>query len=400
MMTSETDQTQPVFLNYLGVLARWRRFIVGTILGVSVITAVFSLIMPKTFKSTATIVPAQRSSSSSLNVYEAISSSFLGFGMGGGATEITLLKAIMDSRSLKEDIIAEFNLLDVYEAPNMDEAVRAVGDHITTTITEDNTLKISFDHSTGWFAFGKKKEEPVRIFVQQVAQRVVQTLDNLNRTYQGQEARSYREFVEARTGEIHQSLTDLENRMTEFQELHGVMLLDAQLQATLEAATMLEAEVVKQELEHALAKAKLGPNSPIAKSLELELQAAKSAYENSFGGRDKEQRFLLGYDRDLPELMKEYLRLRRDISIQSEVFRFITAKYEEAKLREAQDIPTIMILDTPKVPDLRSAPRRAFMVITVGIFITILTVIFAFVFDFFRRIKLDYPDHYRKLMSE
>jgi uncharacterized protein involved in exopolysaccharide biosynthesis len=97
--------------------------------------------------------------------------------------------------------------------------------------------------------------------------------------------------------------------------------------------------------------------------------------------------------------MKEYLRLRRDISIQSEVFRFITTKYEESKLREAQDIPTIMILDLPQVPDLRTAPRRAFMVITVGIFITVLAVILVFVFDFFRRIRLDYPEQYRDLIS-
>jgi uncharacterized protein involved in exopolysaccharide biosynthesis len=363
-----------------------------------VLTAVFSLIMPKTYKSTAIIVPAQ--GETQLNVYEALSSNLFGLGMGGRSTDILLLMAIMDSRTLKEDIIAELDLLNVYGVSNMDEAVRTLSDHITTTITEDNTLEISFNHRTSWFAFSKNKEEPTRVFVQQVANRIVYTLDELSRTYLGQEAKSYREFIEERTKEIHQNLTELENRLTEFQEMHEVILMDAQLQATLEAAALLEAEVVKQELDHALAKAKLGPDSPMAKNLDSELLAVKTAFEKSLGGRNNEKRYLLGYDRKLPELMKEYLRLRRDISIQSEVFSFITTKYEESKLREAQDTPTIVILDSPRMPDLRSAPRRAFMVITVGIFMTVLTVILAFVLDFIRRIRLDYPEQYKNLISD
>lgn len=398
MTSRESDQGHPTLLDYMGVLVRWRKFIVITVLGASMATAVFSLIMPKTFKSTALIVPAQ--GGTQLNVYETLSRSLFGFGFGGGSTEIMLLKAIMDSRSLKEDIITEFDMQKVYGVTNMDEAVRTISGQITTTITEDNTLKISFKHKTGWFAFGKSKEEPTRIFVQQVANRIVHMLDELNRTYQGQEAKSYREFIEERKEEIHQNLTELENRLTKFQETHDVTLIDAQLQATLEAATLLEAEVVKQELEHALAKAKLGPDSPIAKNLDSELQAAKTAFEKSLGGRNNEKRFLLGYDRNLPELMKEYLGLRRDINIQSEVFTFITTKYEESKLREAQDTPTIVVLDSPRIPDLRTAPRRAFMVITVGIFITIFAVILAFVFDFFRRMQIDYPDQYRNLISQ
>ncbi|MFC1619027.1 GNVR domain-containing protein [Candidatus Neomarinimicrobiota bacterium] len=281
----------------------------------------------------------------------------------------------------------------------MDEAIRILSDHITTTITEDNTLEISFDQRTDWFAFGKKKEEPIRLFVQQGASRIVQTLDGLNRRYLGQEAKQYREFIEERYKEISKDLSEMENRLTKFQKIHDVSFLDAQLQATLEAAALLEAEVVKQELEHALAKAKLSADSPLAENLDSELQAAKTAFERSLGGRNNEKRYLLGYDRNIPELMKEYLRLRREISIQSEVFKFIITKYEESKLREAQDTPTIMILDFPQTPDLRSAPRRAFMVITVGILMTVLAVILAFVFDFFRRIRVEYPEQYADLIS-
>lgn len=395
MTGAESEKRYPSVLDYMNVLVRWRRFIVGTVLISSFMMAVFSLIMPKTFESKATIVPARESSA--LNVYEAISGSFLGLGLDRIPTEIYLLKAILDSRTLKENIVGVFKLDEIYDARNMDEAVLSLGEHITVTITQDNTLELSYDHKTGWFSFRKAEEESTARFVQQVAQGIVQQLDLLNRHYQGREAKNYRQFIEERREEIGRELAALENSLARFQEENDVTIVDAQLLATFEAATVLEAEVIKLELEYALAEAKLAPESSMIQNLRADLRAAKSAFEKSFGGRDNERRFLLGYGRDLPALMKEYLRLAREIAIHSEIFSFITTKYEESKLREAQDIPTINLLDYPDVPDLRSAPRRAFLVITTGVLMTILTIIAAFVLDFFRRARIEYPEQYREL---
>jgi len=395
MTGTEPEKQYPSVLNYLSVLIRWRGFIIGTVLVSSLMMAAYSLIMPKTFESKAVLVPTRESSS--LSPLEAISGSLLGLGLGRGSTEIFLLKAILDSRTLRENIVRDFHLEEVYDAENMDRAVQSLAGHITVTLTQDNTLELSFDHKTSWLSFNKTDEESTRRFVQQVALGIVQQLDLLNRRYQGQEARNYRQFIEERREEIGQDLAALEDSLTRYQEKHEVTIVDAQLLATFEAAAILEAEVVKRELEYAMAETKLGPDSPKIKSLHAELQAAKSAFENSFGGKDGERRFLFGYDRDLPLLMKEYLRLYRDIKIQSEIFSFITSKYEESKLREAQDIPTINILDYPDVPDIRSAPRRAFLVITTGVLMTIFTVIMAFVLNFFHRVKVSFPEQYHEI---
>lgn len=396
MSGAESEKRYPSVLDYLNVLIRWRRFIVATVLISSFMMAVFSLIMPKTFESKAVIVPT-RESSSAFNVYEAISGNILGLGLGRGSTEIFLLKAILDSRTLKENIIRDFNLDEIYKARNMDKAVLSLTEHITVTITQDNTLELSFDHKTSWFSFSKAEGKSTGRLVQQVALGIVQQLDLLNRRYLGQEAKNYREFIEERREEIGRELAALEDSLARYQEEKDVTIVDAQLLATFEAAAILEAEIVKRELEYAMAEAKLGSDNPMIHNLRTELQAVKSAFERSFGGENDERRFLFGYNRDLPILMKEYLRLHREITIQSEIFSFITTKYEESKLREAQDMPTINVLDYPDVPDLRSAPRRAFLVITTGILMTILTIIVAFVLDFFRRVKVDYPERYREL---
>lgn len=395
MARNENDPAYPAILDYLGVLIRWRGFLAKMIFVSTFMMVVYSLVMPKTFSSQALIVPA--APDPALNVYEAFSGSLLGLGFGAGSTELLLMKAILESRTLKENIVRQFNLEEVYEVETIDEAVEVLSGHLTVTLTENNTLKAIFNHQTKWFTFSHEREEPVKRFVQVVALAVVEQLDRLNRQSQGVEARHYREFIEERRKEIALELTSLEDSLGRYQEAYNVTMVDAQLQATYQAAAVLEAEMVRQELDYAIAVAKLGTDNPMIISLKSGLQAAKDAYESSFGGRDNEKRYLMGYDRDLPRLMKEYLRLQRDIMIQSEIYTFITSKYEESKLREARDMPTINILDQPVVPDLRSAPRRSFLVVTTGVLMTVLAILLAFVLDFFRRAKIQYPEKYRSL---
>ncbi len=391
----EQSRPDPAVLDYLGVLVRWRGVILRMLIVATVLMAAFSMVMPKVFRSQAIIVPT--SESAGLNVFDALSGNLLGFGLGRGSTELFLLKAILESRTLRENIVRQFSLDRVYDARRMDEAILTLAAHTTLTVTEDNTLEVSFNHGTSWFSFSGAAEDTVARFVQQVAAAIIAQLDGLNREYQGREARDYRIFIEDRYRQIGRELADLEDNMSQFQEDQEVSVVDAQLLATLEAAAILEAEVVKRELDLAIAETTLGPDSRMIENKRSELKAAKSAFEGSFGGRDDEKRFLFGYDRNLPQLMKSYLRLRRSIEIHSEVFAFITTKYEESKLREAQNIPTISVIDYPDVPDMRSSPRRAFMVITTAVLMSVFAVLIAFVLDFVQRVRLQYPDRYREL---
>lgn len=395
MMQMTPENPPPTVLNYLGVLVRWRGFIIKTVLVSCTIVAVYSLVMPKTYSSSAVVMPARQESP--LNLLEAASGGLLGFGFNRGSTEIYLLKAILESRTLRENIVQQFNLVEVYESRNLEEAVLELGDHITTTITEDNTLKIAFSHATGSFAFSHSAVDSVRGFVFQVARAIVQQLDRLNRASQGTEAREYREFIEERRAEIQRELAALEDSLGHFQKQHDVSMVDAQLRATLEAAAVLEADMIKLEIEYAMAETKIGPDNPMIKSLKSELEATKQAFDKSFGGRENERRYLMGYGRDLPALLKNYTRLMRDVEIQSQVFSYITTKWEESKLREAQDTPTIVFLDQPRVPDNRTAPRRKFMVVTTGVLMTLLTIILAFILDFFVGIRSQYPEEYNEL---
>ncbi len=65
-----------------------------------------------------------------------------------------------------------------------------------------------------------------------------------------------------------------------------------------------------------------------------------------------------------PLLLYEKARLDRDVELKNEVMLTLTRAYEEARIAEARDVPTITILDRALPPAEKSGPRRRVLAIT------------------------------------
>jgi uncharacterized protein involved in exopolysaccharide biosynthesis len=75
---------------------------------------------------------------------------------------------------------------------------------------------------------------------------------------------------------------------------------------------------------------------------------------------------IAAYDRELarlPGLKNEGARLALDAEIQRRVFTMLTGQYEDARIQEMRDTPTITVLDRARPPELKSRPRRSVIVI-------------------------------------
>ena len=82
---------------------------------------------------------------------------------------------------------------------------------------------------------------------------------------------------------------------------------------------------------------------------------------------------------DVPELGVELVRLKREVEIQNTLFVFLTQQYEEAKIKEAKDTPTVQILDYPQKPQLKSAPKRVLILIfciIITFFVNVLFILY------------------------
>ena len=53
-----------------------------------------------------------------------------------------------------------------------------------------------------------------------------------------------------------------------------------------------------------------------------------------------------------------------DAEIQRRVFTLLTAQYEDMRVQETRDTPTLTVLDRAHRPEIRSSPKRGLMVMT------------------------------------
>ena len=67
--------------------------------------------------------------------------------------------------------------------------------------------------------------------------------------------------------------------------------------------------------------------------------------------------------RGSPELVVQYERIQRQVTIKQEVLITLSRQYEEARIQEVNDTPLITVIDRAVPPERKSSPRRRLMVI-------------------------------------
>jgi len=76
--------------------------------------------------------------------------------------------------------------------------------------------------------------------------------------------------------------------------------------------------------------------------------------------------FFPSFDK-LPEMALDMARLMRRVKTEEAIYRLLREEYEKARIEEARDTPTVQVLDVAKVPEIRSRPKRAMIVVFGGV---------------------------------
>lgn len=95
----------------------------------------------------------------------------------------------------------------------------------------------------------------------------------------------------------------------------------------------------------------------------------------------------------------QLVRLTRELKIQEAIFELLTQQYEQAKIQEKRDTPTVEVLDPPQVPERKSRPKRATMSLLAGILAFLFSLVAIFVKEFIDRNKAADTATYHHLES-
>ena len=370
---------QLTFMEVMNILMRWKKTILLNVFYISLLIAVISLILPKIFTASAVLMPP--SSQSDVSVLNAFSESELPFGglISQSEEETMRLIAILKSRTVMETVINQYHLIDFYHSKNIEEALESLSDHVNLEIEEEGTLSITVHVSTGWLHY-EKDEIEARELSAKIANEFVNQLDIVNKKLQTEEAVHQRRFLGERYEDNRNDLIKAEERLKKFKEEHNIISVESQTKAAIESAAALKNQILFNEVQKGVVSSKLKSDHPEVISIEDELNELKNKlYEIEYGKtrRMESEDNLFPVLSEMPQIDADLMRLSREVDIQNTLFIYLTQQYEDAKIQEARNTPTIQLLDPAQPPIEKSSPKRTLMVIVMALITFICTSMYA-----------------------
>jgi uncharacterized protein involved in exopolysaccharide biosynthesis len=376
--TNQTTQTEEevTLFDYWQVIYARRKVIIAFCTVVALATLGVSLMLPKIYESTATLLP-QLESNTGLGLGALLASGgagtaaqSLGISLPGApATPTDVFLALLKSRIMADEVIRQFNLMERYEKKTMQETRLALENATRIVITKEKVIKITVEDKDPQLA-------------SDIANFYVSNLDRLNQTLSVSKARENRKFIEQRVAETQVALIKVENALKEFQTQNRTVGIEAQSKAMIEATATIQAQIMAQEVQLQVMGSYLSPDNPDVARVRSgisELRKQLQIMESGKAGKDR-----LPGDRlrpaitSVPGLALEYGRLARDLKVQETLYALLISQYEQAKLTEARDTPTVQVLD-PAIPaEKKSRPKISLNLLIAGMLSLLIGIFWAF----------------------
>lgn len=411
---SETNMQKNLF-----ILWKKRRFVAKNVVIVAVASVIIALLLPKWYSSEATILS---SGAGRFNILSSISPIPISdFGLSSISEDINTFIAILNSRSVKEYMVKKFDLVNRYDEKDLEFAMVAFEDKMELEVTEEGTLKIS--------VIDKKPEIAKAMVVE-----LLTKLDSVNQQLGMDKGRFNREFLEQRLNETKTDLAIAEIRLKDFQEKTGIIDIVSQISAQYEAYgqiyiqemqaygqlynqemiayTELYSLKAQTEIQLNVSKVTLNPNNPAVKRYEIMLNEQEKQLDLITSSLDKQLLdIILGFEKiegknlineleHLPTMIKfdnfpvlgmENARLIRELTIQNTLLELLLPQYETARLEESKNIPTLQVIDEPKVAINKTKPIRSLIVIASVIMAFLLSIVYIYLdyysVDFRKQLK-------------
>jgi capsule polysaccharide export protein KpsE/RkpR len=376
-------------IKYLELIVKWKKFIIYSTLIICILVAIYSLLVEKKYQSSAKILPPRQESYGSLiGGIANLTSTFFGGGQGGFSlppltSPSEVYKELLESRSLAENLIYEFDLLNVYESKFIEEGLEIFWANLDIEVTFAGFVNITFTDTD-------------TIRVKELMDRLLLTLDSLNThatiNYHKRNRLYFEKQLEIVKNNLHQS----EENLKEFQEEYGILEITEQIRQLLQILTDLETKKMELVFEKGVLDHTLNKNSAQVRLLEIQINSIEREIKKIQEGTN--ENLALGVQ-EIPDLAIKYANLLREQQIVETINIFIQQQYEQAKFFEEKDIPTIMVLDKPQYPQVRVYPKRRNMVIIAFMFSLFLNILFIAYKEKVSEIQTNYPEEYSKLRN-
>jgi capsule polysaccharide export protein KpsE/RkpR len=327
------------------------------------------LLLPKEYESSARIMPPERGGSSASMLAALVgrgSSAGSAGGLAGLAGSLlgpkdngALFIALLRSGTISAHLTDRFDLQHVYHTRYRDSTAKRLARF--TKITEDT--------KSGVITIVVTDQQRER--ARDLAQAYLDELNNIVARVNTSSARREREFIEQRLKTVQRDLQQAQLDLSKYSRENTTIDIKEQTRATVEAGAKLEGQLIANQSELDSLRQIYGDQNVRVRAAQARNSLLRHELQRADGQRE-EQEETVGTDathpypalRQLPQLAVQWANLYRNVRIHETVFDLLSEEYETARIEEVKSIPTLSIIDFPGLPERKSGPHRALIVVT------------------------------------
>jgi tyrosine-protein kinase Etk/Wzc len=384
MLSSDPSPLTPArkaWVENITILSRHKALIISVTAIVTIATGVYAfMFMPNYYKAQAVVLPARHEGGGLDNITSGIASSLKDIGLaklgGGGGEDSYTPLSLMRSRELMGKIVQQFNFISIYKDKNLPDAIDDFNQHLDGELTEEGNFTVSFGDTSATRAA-------------LVANAVVGAINDVNSRLAKDEAKHNISASQARYNQNVADLDSAEAALGAFQQKYGVFALPQQAQAELTAIAELEAQKYAAEIQLQNAQQLYGSNSSEVTVYQNTVDQLAGKLGEMQAGQDMKANSFVPTN-VMPDVALQYLRLMREVEIQSKLKAFLLPEYEEAKLDEVRNMYGFVTLDSATVPVRKAGPHRSSILLSALLGSAIIMAFFVILLTNMRRARIHF----------
>lgn len=312
---------------------------------------VLCLALPVRYTATTKIMPPQQTQST----VSMLSSQLVGLGggsltaMAGGGLGLKspndIYVGMLTSRTIVDAIIRKFYLVSVYHTANMTQTRVKLGE-FTEVVSERN----------GFIAVSVTDTDKRR--AADVANAYTDELRGLTKALAVTEASQRRLFFEGQLKQTREALVAAALAFQQVQQQKGLVQLDAQAKAMIESLAAMRAQVSAKQVQVQALRSYSTEQNPSVQLAEQELASLQSeeAHLEQRNHTPGIEGLGLG---NVASAGLEYLRAEHELQYQQALYDMLMKQFDAARIDESKDAAVIQVVEPAIVPDIKSSPRRA-----------------------------------------
>lgn len=348
-----------------------RRFFMKAAATGLIVATVIAFLIPKSYISTAQLMPPDTQSSSGIAMMAAMAAK-VGGGLGSAAGDLLGVKSsgalfvgVLRSQTSQDRLIQQFDLRKIY-------GERLIVD--ARTKLDENT-SISEDRKSGIITISVTDHSPQ--LAAALANGYVDELNSLVAELSTSSAHRERVFLEERLKVAKIDLDQAVNELAQFSSKNNTLDIQQEGKAMLDAAGTIAGEMIAAQSQLEGLRQIYTDNNSRVRSLNARVGELRKQLERLGGTQPKgvqdishsasqpadspaTQASGLPYPtiHSLPLLGAKYADYYRKAKIQETVFELLTEQYELAKVQEVKETPSVKVLDPARIPEKKSFPPR------------------------------------------